>query len=220
MADGRFVAYYRVSTKMQGRSGLGLDAQRSAVHGYLNGGAWKLVGEFTDVESGKRTENRPELARAMRQARLTGSTLIIAKLDRLSRNASFLMSLSDAGVDFLAVDMPNANKLTVGIMALVAQQEAEAISARTKVALSEAKAKGKVLGGWRGGPKVVTSLGRDAQRTAADARAADLSNDLREMQGRGMSLRAIAASLTAQGFETARGGAWTAAAVQRMLARA
>lgn len=219
MAQGRFVAYFRVSTAKQGQSGLGLAAQSAAVHAYLNGGDWKLLGEFTDVESGKGTDNRPELAKALKLARLTGSTLIIAKLDRLSRNAAFLMNLADAGVDFVAVDMPNANRLTVGIMALVAQQEREAISARTKAALAATRAKGTQLGGWRGGPKVETSLGRDAQQAAANDRATGLHSHLIEMQARGLSLRAIAAELTASEIQTARGGAWTAAAVQRMLAR-
>ncbi|NPD68708.1 recombinase family protein [Lichenicola cladoniae] len=219
MAQGRFVAYFRVSTAKQGQSGLGLAAQSAAVQAYLNGGDWKLLGQFTDVESGKAADNRPELAKAMELAKLTGSTLVIAKLDRLSRNAAFLMNLADAGVDFVAVDMPNANRLTVGIMALVAQQEREAISARTKAALAATKAKGTVLGGWRGGSKVESGLGCDAQSDAADRRAASLHSRLSEMQGRGLSLRAIAAELSGSEIQTARGGAWTAAAVQRVLAR-
>ena len=141
MAEGRFVAYYRVSTDRQGRSGLGLDAQRAAVAEYLNGGSWTLAAEFTEVESGKRND-RPELEKALAMCRRTGATLVIAKLDRLSRNASFLLSLRDAGVEFVACDMPEANRLTVGIMALMAEHEAEMASKRTKDALTAATARG------------------------------------------------------------------------------
>src|ERR671911_796243 len=141
MAQGKFVAYYRVSTERQGRSGLGLEAQRKAVEDYLNGGRWQLLAEFVEVESGKR-EDRPKLAEALALCRLHGATLVIAKLDRLSRDAHFLLGLQKAGVDFVAADMPDANKMTVGIMALVAQHEREMISERTKAALAAAKARG------------------------------------------------------------------------------
>ena len=114
MAKGRFCAYYRVSTARQGRSGLGLDGQRAAVISYLDGGRWTLVAEFTEVESGA-NNGRPELAKALAACRLKGATLVIAKLDRLSRDAHFLLGLEKAGVDFVAVDMPNANRMTVGI---------------------------------------------------------------------------------------------------------
>src|SRR6516225_10953855 len=144
---GKHVAYYRVSTARQGRSGL--EAQRQAVADYLNGGDWKIVGEFTEVESGKKSD-RPELARALAMCRLHGATLVIAKLDRLSRNAHFLFGLEKAGVDFVAADMPNANRLTVHLMAVVAEDEAERISKRTKDALAAAKKRGKKLGGFRG----------------------------------------------------------------------
>src|SRR5215218_5013323 len=144
MAAGSFVAYYRVSTAKQGASGLGLEAQQEAVRSYLNGGEWKLVAEVVEVESGKRSD-RPKLAEAMRLCRLRSATLVIAKLDRLSRDAHFLLGLQKTGVEFVAVDNPTANRLTVGIMALVAEEEARAISARTKAALAAAKARGKVL---------------------------------------------------------------------------
>src|SRR5215208_2042297 len=140
MAEGRFIAYHRVSTAQQGRSGLGLEAQRQAVADYLNGGRWELLREFTEVESGKRAD-RPELAKALAACRVHRATLVIAKLDRLSRNAGFLMNLRDAGVEFVCADMPAANRLTVGIMAVVAEAEAEMISARTKAALAAAKAR-------------------------------------------------------------------------------
>src|SRR3954471_9889154 len=148
--QGRYVSYLRVSTDRQGRSGLGLEAQRAAVAAYLDGGNWSLLSEFVEVESGKRDTNRPELAKALHLAKITGAVLLIAKLDRLSRDAHFLLGLEKAGVDFVAVDMPAANRLTVGIMAMVADEERRAISARTKAALAAAKARGRQLGGDRG----------------------------------------------------------------------
>ena len=137
-------------TGRQGKSGLGLGAQRAAVAAHLASGTWTLLDEMVEVESGKATADRPQLARAMALCRLTGATLFVAKLDRLSRDAQFLIGLDKADVDFMAVDMPNANTLTVGIMALVAQQEREATSVRTKAALAAAKARGTKLGGYRG----------------------------------------------------------------------
>ncbi len=218
MADGRFVSYFRVSTARQGRSGLGLDAQREAVANYLNGGNWTVLADFVEVESGRKSD-RPELAKAMDLCRLTGATLVIAKLDRLARDAHFLLGLQKAGVDFIACDMPTANRLTIGIMALVAEEEARAISARTKAALAAAKARGTKLGGWRGGPVVDGTLGAQAGRKGADAFAAGVAPMLRQMQGEGMSLRQIAARLAHKGIKTPRGGAWTAAAVRNVLAR-
>src|SRR5437899_948305 len=147
MTEGVFVAYYRVSTKGQGRSGLGLDAQREAVRNYLNGGQGSLAEAFTEVESGKRDDDRPQLAKALQTCRVYGAKLVIAKLDRLSRDAHFLLGLEKAGVDFVAADMPHANRLTVGIMAMVADEERRAISERTKAALAAAKRRGVALGG-------------------------------------------------------------------------
>jgi DNA invertase Pin-like site-specific DNA recombinase len=141
----RFVAYYRVSTDRQGKSGLGLDAQRKAVLDYLNGGSWELVAEHTEIESGKNNE-RPALAKAIEACRRHRATLVIARLDRLSRNAAFIAALMDSGVAFVAVDNPHANKLTVHILAAVAEHEREIISERTKAALAAAKARGKRLG--------------------------------------------------------------------------
>lgn len=131
MAGGNFVAYYRVSTDRQGKSGLGLEAQQKAVEDYLNGGSWRLVASFTEVESG-RNNGRPELTKALAACRVHNATLVIAKLDRLSRNARFLLELQEAGVRFVAVDMPHADNFTVGVLALVAQKEAEMISQRTR----------------------------------------------------------------------------------------
>ncbi len=141
----RLIAYERVSTARQGQSGLGLEAQRKTIDAFAASRGAAVLARFTEVESG-RNPDRPELGKAIQLARLTGATLVIAKLDRLSRNAAFLLTLRDSGVRFLACDMPEANDLTAGIMALVAQQEREAISRRTKEALAVAKARGVRLG--------------------------------------------------------------------------
>lgn len=221
MAQGSFVAYYRVSTAKQGASGLGLEAQQAAVRDYLNGGSWKLLAEVTEVESGKRSD-RPKLEEARRLCRLHGATLIIAKLDRLSRNARFLLELQESGVDFVAVDMPSANKLTVGIMALVAQDEAERISARTKAALAAAKARGVKLGGKRGVEltEATREAGRAAQTARAKARAADRAVTIKELQAQGItSLGAIAKALNERGIPTARGGKWSAVQVSRVMTK-
>ena len=145
---GKFVAYFRVSTDRQGKSGLGLEAQREAVLAYLDGGSWQLVGEFTEVESGKRSD-RPQLAAALVACKKHKAKLVIAKLDRLSRNLAFIATLMDSGVEFVAVDNPHANKLTVHILAAVAQHEREMIAQRTKDALAAAKARGVKLGNPR-----------------------------------------------------------------------
>jgi DNA invertase Pin-like site-specific DNA recombinase len=218
MAEGRFVAYYRVSTAKQGRSGLGLDAQREAVRAFLNGGNWTLLAEHTEVESGK-VDNRPELARALNTCRLTGATLVIAKLDRLSRDAAFLLNLEKSGVEFIAADMPNANRLTVRLMAVIAQEEREMIAARTKAAFAAAKANGKRLGGFRANAKVNHQMGTDALQRRADAFAAGVGPIVTEMRNGGASLRQIAASLTERGIRTSRGGGWTADAVRSVLLR-
>ena len=148
MAAGNFVSYLRVSTGRQGQSGLGIEAQRAAVTEYLNGGNWQVIKEFVEVESGSRND-RPELAKAMSLCRLRNATLVIAKIDRLSRDAHFLLGLQKSGVRFVAADMPEANEMVVGIMAVVAQAERKMISVRTKSALAAAKARGVKLGGVR-----------------------------------------------------------------------
>src|SRR6476661_8349992 len=149
MTQGSFVAYYRVSTARQGRSGLGLEAQRRAVTDFLNGGSWELLAEFVEVESGK-ADDRPQLEQALAMCELSGATLVVAKLERLSRNLAFLAKLQESGARFVAADMPEANELTIHIMAAVAQAERKAISTRTKEALAAAKARGVQLGGNRG----------------------------------------------------------------------
>src|SRR5262245_12406288 len=141
---GRFIAYYRVSTDKQGKYGLGLDAQRKAVLDFLDGGKWELVGEFTEIESGKRND-RPELEKALAACKKHRAKLVIAKLDRLSRNVAFIAMLMDRKVDFVCCDNPTAAKFTIHILAAVAEHERDAISARTKAALAAAKANGKKL---------------------------------------------------------------------------
>ncbi len=163
MADGKFVSYLRVSTKTQGASGLGLEAQRAAVAGFLNGGRWSVIREVVEVESGKRAD-RPKLAEALSLCRLHGATLLVAKLDRLSRNAAFLFNLRDAGVKFIAADMPEANEMTVGIMAVVAEGERKAISKRTTEALAAAKVRLANLTEEERAERVATRQGREARR--------------------------------------------------------
>jgi DNA invertase Pin-like site-specific DNA recombinase len=171
MAYGKFVSYLRVSTQRQGISGLGLEAQREAVASYLNGGKWSLVREVVEVESGKRND-RPAIAEALRLCRLHRATLIIAKLDRLARNVHFISSLMESGVEFVAVDFPQANRLTVHIQAAVAEHEASMISARTKAALGAAKARGVKLGGQRGNLDRMGSMARKGNAASAIVRRA------------------------------------------------
>jgi DNA invertase Pin-like site-specific DNA recombinase len=218
MPSGKFIAYYRVSTQRQGRSGLGLDAQRSAVRDYLNGGEWTLVSEFTEIESGKLNE-RPELAKALAACRIHGATLVIAKLDRLSRDAHFLIGLSKGGVEFMATDMPNANRLTVGIMALVAQQEREAISARTKAALAAAKARGTKLGRPENlsGQSIGATVSAIVRRATAEKFKYDLADIVNQAKQQGaQSLRDIAAYLNAAKIPARSGGQWSANQVRRI----
>ena len=219
MAEGKFVAYLRVSTARQGRSGLGLEAQRKAVEDFLNGGNWKLVTEFVEVESGKKAD-RPQLEKAIQLCRLTGAKLVIAKLDRLSRDAHFLLGLEKAGIDFVAADMPQANKLTIGIMAVMAQHEREMISERTKAALAAAKRRGVALGGFRGRKFTAKDYKASAavRQAKAAQRAADVMPIVKDLQAGGAeSLRAIAAGLDERGIPTARGGKWSATQVSRLL---
>ena len=223
MAYGRFISYYRVSTDRQGASGLGLEAQERAVLDFLNGGPWELVGQFTEVESGKNND-RPQLAKAMAECRLRNATLVIAKLDRLSRNAAFLMNLQEAGVDFVCADMPDANKLTIGILALIAQNEREAISKRTKEALAARKARGLPLGNPANLTPEAAALGSaagNAVRTAkANRRAADLAPVIADIRAAGKtSCAAIAGELNARGFPTPRGGRWAPAQAFLLLMR-
>jgi DNA invertase Pin-like site-specific DNA recombinase len=217
---GEFVSYLRVSTARQGQSGLGLEAQRKAVVDYLNGGNWRLVGEYVEVESGANDE-RPKLKEALARSRLHNATLVIAKLDRLSRDAHFLLGLQKAGVRFVAADMPEANEMIVGIMAVVAQAERKMASARTKAALEAAKARGVKLGGDRGNLPAVAAQGRLAglavRQKAAQQRLADIAPIVADLRAHGAaSLRQIATGLNDRGIPAPLGGQWSAAQVRRL----
>jgi len=223
MTAGRFVAYYRVSTAKQGASGLGIDAQRKAVADYLNGGQWSLVAEHTEVESGKRND-RPELAKALAHAKATGGTLVVAKLDRLARNVAFIAALMESGVDFVACDMPMANRLTVHVLAAVAEHEAAMISARTKAALAAAKARGMRLGNPNGA-RALRGLGNGSAVAAVQARADQHARQVMPVvvaiRAEGIaSLNGIARALNERGVLAPRGGRWEATSVRHLLARA
>jgi DNA invertase Pin-like site-specific DNA recombinase len=225
MAQGKFVSYLRVSTKRQGQSGFGLEAQRRSVADYLNGGRWDLVEEFVEVETGKKSDaERPQLARALAACRIHGGTLVVAKLDRLARNAHFLLSLQAAGVEFIAADMPAANRLTVGIMAMVAEEEAQMISQRTKSALAAAKTRGVTLGKPENLSNAHRRMGAEVaaanRQKRASRRAADLSPIVAEIRASGAnSLRQVAAELNRRGIPTTRGRTWTAIQVSRLVGR-
>jgi DNA invertase Pin-like site-specific DNA recombinase len=219
VAAGKFIAYLRVSTKQQSASGLGLEAQREAIRDHLNGGAWTLLGEHVEVESGKQ-DNRPALQAALKECKLTGAALIIAKLDRLSRRVSFLANLMDSGVDFVAVDQPHASRFTLHILAAVAEREAAMISSRTKAALAAARARGVKLGGYDPNPRVDHAKGTAALIAQSSAFAAQVRPMVTAMRREGLSLRRIGAILEAKGVRTARGGAWSADAVKAVLDRA
>lgn len=223
--NGRFISYLRVSTDRQGKSGLGLEGQRAAVEAYLNGGQWELLKEFVEVESGKNND-RPALAKALAHCRLTGATLVVAKLDRLARNARFLLSVvegtGEAGVVFC--DLPTlpagpVGKFMINQMAAVAELEAGLISQRTKTALQAAKARGVKLGGFRG-HVVDQKLAVEHHQKAADEFAFAVAPMVQEMRDNGMSLRQIAAELAAKGVQTRRGGAWNPTTVKNLLERA
>ena len=220
----KLVAYERVSTARQGRSGLGLEAQRKAIDDYAAAKAGIILARFTEIESGRKND-RPELEKALQLARLTGATLVIAKLDRLSRNAAFLLTLRDAGVRFVTCDLPEANDLTGGIMALVAQQEREAISRRTKEALAAAKARGVKLGNPNGAAALrrAGKGGKALHATImanADAFAETIAPVLADIRAHGhTTLRAIAAELNTRGIQTRRGGTWHVSTVSNLLAR-
>lgn len=224
-ASGSYVAYYRVSTVRQGKSGLGIRAQRAAVESYLSGGDWRVIAEFTEVESGKRGD-RPELERALASARLHRAPIVVAKVDRLTRSVSFLSRLLEAGVDVRFADLPSiegpTGRFMLQQMAAVAELEAGLISARTKAALAAAKQRGRKLGGDRGTKltKEAREIGRVSQTIRANKRAAEVAPVIAELQTGGASLRCIARALSARGIPTARGTkTWTAIQVSRTIAR-
>jgi DNA invertase Pin-like site-specific DNA recombinase len=230
-STGKFVAYYRVSTERQGRSGLGLEAQQAAVAVYLNGGNWHIVAEFTEVESGRRSD-RPELDKALAAARLHRCPLVVSKVDRLTRSVGFLSRLLEAGVDVRFADLPQIQGATgrflLQQMVAVAELEAGMISTRTKAALTAAKARGKILGGKRirksdGKPVVISRAAQETGAAANHKRAADRAFDLAPtiagIQKNGATtLQAIAEALNAAGIQTPRGrGKWSPTQVQRTL---
>lgn len=224
----RIVTYHRVSTARQGLSGLGLEAQEKAISEFAQGKQADIIGSFVEVETGK-NDDRPELAKALHLAEVTGATMVIAKLDRLSRNAAFLLTLRDSGVKFIAADMPDANEITVGIMSLVAQQEREAISKRTKEALAVAKVRLEAQGKRLGNPNGAAAL-RRADKGNVDSlmiikrnadkharRLAPIIDDVRECGHN--SLGAIAKELNHRGILTPRDGTWYPTSVKNLLSR-
>ena len=227
----KFVAYYRVSTKKQGASGLGLEAQQAAVSSYVTKEAGEMVAPpFIEVESGKCKE-RPELAKAIAHARKHKAVLLVAKLDRLARNVAFLSALMESKVPFRAVDNPHASPLTIHILSAVAEEEARAISLRTKLALAAAKARGQLLGSarpnhWLGKEEARLAGQKKAIKAAARARVAsrvvavdDVLPRLKELRQQGLSLRAIAEQLNNEGSVGLHGLPWNAMAVSRLLAK-
>lgn len=217
MPSGKFIAYYRVSTAKQGESGLGLEAQESSVLSYLNGGEWELLDSFHEVETGKGSnalDRRPQLKAALHACKKHGATLIIAKLDRLARNVHFVSGLLEAEVEFVAADMPHANKVMIQMHAVMSEWERDQISTRTKAALAAAKARGVQLG--KAGP---TNLkpNIEERKLAAQAFAEKLRGQFHGMQLRGLSQRKMVEDLNAMGIAAPRGGLWSLLQVQRVL---
>lgn len=216
----RYVAYFRVSTNKQGESGLGLESQRGAVSDYAARTGGELLASFTEVESGTK-DDRPELLKALRKCRLTGATLLIAKLDRLSRNRRFLLELADSKLDFVAVDMPEANSFTVGILACMADYERQLISERTRAALAAAKARGTILGN----PNLAAVRTGDtsAARAAWVANAKSRQSEVREVclemiaEHGEMSTRKLADKLNSAGYKTKTGKQFSATQVWRAM---
>ena len=217
MSDNQFVTYLRVSTARQGVSGLGLEAQRQSVMNYLSGGSRAVLAEFVEVETGKGAnalEKRPELRKALELCKKSGATLVIAKLDRLARNVHFISGLMESKVQFVACDLPEANQLTLHVMAAFAEHEARRISERTRDALAAAKARGVVLGAT--GP---ANLKRHTQQRQDTAKAFNdrLKPVLDGLQSQGLSRRALVARLNDLGIKAPRGGAWSLGQVQRIV---
>jgi len=209
---GEFVAYYRVSTERQRISGLGLEAQREAVARHAAGG--QIVAEFTETESGKRHTNRPQLLAALAECRKRRAVLLIARLDRLARNVAFIANLMESGVDFIACDMPQANRLTIHILAAVAEHEREMISQRTKAALAAAKARGVQLGNPR------LAQAREQARASHHARrpAPEVLSVMKDWQSQGASFREIARRLNRLNIRPGRGREWYGTSVKGLLA--
>ena len=219
-----YVAYYRVSTMGQGKSGLGLEAQQEAVRRHVNDGV--IAASFTEVESG-RNADRPQLALALRECRRRRAVLVIAKLDRLSRNVRFIADLLDSDVEIVACDMPQANKFMLHVMSAIAQHECEMISKRTKDALAAARARGVVLGGSRSHTftgaerRKGSAIGAATRRADSHQHATEIAPVIAELRAEGRtSLQALADGLNARGLPTARGKAWQPMQVARIVQRA
>lgn len=216
----KYVSYFRVSTDKQGKSGLGLEAQQTSVEAFIDRHQGEILDSFTEIESGKKAD-RPELDRAIRRCKLTGATLVIAKLDRLSRDIAFIANLQKSKVEFVCVDMPDANTLTIGMMSVLAQYERELISERTKAGLAAAKKRGVKLGNptLHQVRNTDTSMAREAkQKLAAERNTAlrDLITEIEIDAGQPMSMAAIADALNSAGYTTARGRTFTKTQVRRI----
>lgn len=220
--NGKYVAYYRVSTDKQGQSGLGLDAQRDIVRTFLNGGRWSLIGEFTEIESGtrKRLKDRPMLKAAMDLARKQKATLVVAKLDRLARDVQFISTLLNGKVPFVCADMPQADRTFLQMVSVFSEYEAKRISERTSEALQALKRQGKKLGSPT--PEIGSAEGVKVLKEKADAyadRVGPIVRDIIKKSG-ASTLRDIAAALTARGIETPRGNnEWHPSQVSNLLKR-
>lgn len=218
----KYVTYFRVSTNKQGVSGLGLEAQRRVVADYLKRVGGEALAEYTDIESGKNND-RLQLQAALRKCRLTGSTLLIAKLDRLSRNTAFLMTLQESNLEFVCVDMPEANHLTIGIMACLAQWESQRISERTKAALKSKKERGGVLGNaqtLKQHRNTDTTKANEARSQKAKARKADMQKTISEFKSEYQltTHKQIADKLNEAGYTTTTGKAWNRLTVLKVAA--
>ncbi len=210
------VTYYRVSTQRQGQSGFGLESQLNTVTAYAAVNCLEVVGSYTEVESGKKN-NRSQLAAALAHAKKSGAILLIAKIDRLARNVAFVSALMDSGVDFAACDMPDANRLTVHIIAAMAEHEAAAISSRVTAALKVAKERGTKLGTPANLTKEAAAAGNTAQHDLFVDGYKKLSGYIKILSDSGLSLRKIADRLNAEGHTTRTGAAFTATQITRIL---
>jgi DNA invertase Pin-like site-specific DNA recombinase len=218
MAKRKYISYLRVSTARQGISGLGLEAQRAAVQAHLNGGSWEISEECIEVESGK-NDDRPQLMKALRLCRVYRATLLVAKLDRLSRNLAFIAALMESGVKFQAADMPEADETHLHMMAVFAQHEARMISTRTKAALAAKKARGAVLGGRRVSAKRWKEIAADGRKASIESRVAGSSERAKDLLEVIEDVKQeIEAGLNERGIPTPRGGEWSAVQVSRVLA--
>jgi len=218
--DGDFIAYYRVSTSKQGDSGLGLEAQKEAVKRYLNGGTWKLLEEFTEIETGKGSNalsKRPYLREAMALCQKKGATLIIAKLDRLARNVHFVSGLIESKVNFVAADMPHANKVMLQMHSVMSEWERDQISIRTKAALQVKKEELAKVGKKLGNPNLKADNSK--RHSEAVAFAQNLRPTLESFRASGMTQRVMVEELNKLGVKTSRGGEWSLIQLQRVISK-